>query len=466
MPTGCAIPSALPSGPAPARPSLGMWAAESGRRSTRSPSAGTTATPSAKALAPAGLICTLPQPPVPGFTDPIYYYPHITINANVDSAVIMGAFYTGLSYPAEYHGNLFFADFVRGFIRRLAYDPNTLAWNAVSPDFATGPSGIIGLESGPQGDLYYLLFNTEDNADSELRRIRYALGTNQHPAAVAAATPPNGPAFTYTFSSAGSYDPDGNTPLTYSWNFGDGTPLSSAANPSHTYTTAGVKTVTLIVSDALGLASAPASIKVFPGNSPASAAIVLNNLSAPARPAAYYAGDTWQFNAVNPSDDQPLPANPYAWDVVFHHRTHTHPFLSGLSGASGQFSIPTIGETDSQVWYEVVLRLTDAQGQVSTISKNLTPATTTLNFNTAPSGGVLLLDGSAFITPFSVTRVVGLQTGISAPAQQQINQIPITFLGWSNGAAPSFTFSTPATPLNLIAIYQAPFSNWLPVMSR
>ena len=59
---------------------------------------------------------------------------------------------------------------------------------------------------------------------------------------------------------------------------------------------------------------------------------------------------------------------------------------------------------------------------VSTISKDLVPAITTLDFNTAPSGGVLLLDGSAFITPFSVTRVVGLQTGISAPAQQQINQ--------------------------------------------
>ena len=415
---------------------------------------------------PGGVFCTLPQPPVPGFTDPIYYYPHIVINANVNSAVIMGAFYTGLSYPTEYHDNLFFADFVRGFIRRLAYDPNTLTWNAVSPDFASGPAGIIGLESGPQGDLYYLFFDTEQNGNSELRRIRYSVGTNQYPAAVAAATPPNGPSFTYTFSSAGSYDPDGNTLLTYSWNFGDGTPLSTAANPSHTYTTAGVKTVTLTVTDSLGLPSAPASIKVFPGNSPASAAIVLTNLSAPARTDAYYAGDTWQFSAVNPSDDQPLPATPYSWDVVFHHRTHTHPFLSGLSGAGGQFSIPTIGETDSQVWYEVVLRLTDAQGQVSTISKDLTPATIPLNFNTAPSGGVLLLDGSAFITPFSVTRVVGLQTGISAPAQQQINQIPITFLGWSNGAAASFTFSTPAAPLNLTAIYLAPFSNWLPVLSR
>ena len=95
---------------------------------------------------------------MPGFTDPIYYYPHIVINANVNSAIIMGAFYTGLSYPAEYRGNLFFADFVRGFIRRLAYDPNTLTWNAVSPGFRHRPVRRRRLQHGPQGDLYYLIF--------------------------------------------------------------------------------------------------------------------------------------------------------------------------------------------------------------------------------------------------------------------------------------------------------------------
>ena len=118
------------------------------------------------------------------------------------------------------------------------------------------------------------------------------------------------------------------------------------------------------------------------------------------------------------------------------------------------------------VWYEVVLRVTDAQGQVSTFSKNINPVTTTMNFTTVPAGGQLILDGASVITPFSVTRVVGLQTGLQAPAAQQISGLPFTFVAWSNGASPSFTFSTPATPLSLQAIYRAPFTAWLPVMGR
>ena len=293
-----------------------------------------------------GVLCTPPEPPVPGLVDPIYYYPHTVIGANVNSAVIMGSFYTGALYPPEYLNNLFFADFVRGFIRRLIYDSGTQTWNAASPDFATNGVGIIGLQAGPQGDLYYLSFTSDTAAVSELHRIRYSPGANLPPVAVAAATPnPAQPTMTYDFSSDGSYDPN-NSPITYAWNFGDNT-TSTEQNPIHTYQTTGVKTVTLTVTDSTKLASNPVSIKVFPGNTPASASIVLANITTPARTAGYYAGDTWQYTAANPTDTEPLPANPYSWDVVFHHRTHTHPFLSGLSGAGGQFSIPTIGETDS-----------------------------------------------------------------------------------------------------------------------
>ncbi|MEM7038182.1 MAG: PKD domain-containing protein, partial [Bacteroidota bacterium] len=46
----------------------------------------------------------------------------------------------------------------------------------------------------------------------------------------------------------------GIAPLTYQWDFGDGSPTSNAQNPSHTYTTAGSYTVTLIVTDGLGCA--------------------------------------------------------------------------------------------------------------------------------------------------------------------------------------------------------------------
>ena len=46
-------------------------------------------------------------------------------------------------------------------------------------------------------------------------------------------------------------DPDGDTPVTYAWSFGD-TTTSTVANPSKTYTTPGKYTVSLTVTDARG----------------------------------------------------------------------------------------------------------------------------------------------------------------------------------------------------------------------
>lgn len=52
------------------------------------------------------------------------------------------------------------------------------------------------------------------------------------------------------FSSAGSEDPDG-TIASYAWDFGDGS-TSTAANPTHTYTTAGTYNISLTVTDNAG----------------------------------------------------------------------------------------------------------------------------------------------------------------------------------------------------------------------
>jgi len=72
---------------------------------------------------------------------------------------------------------------------------------------------------------------------------------NQPPVIAANATPRSGPApLVVAFSSSGSSDPEGTT-LTYSWDFGDGSSVSTAANPGHTYQANGVYTARLTISD-------------------------------------------------------------------------------------------------------------------------------------------------------------------------------------------------------------------------
>jgi len=61
-----------------------------------------------------------------------------------------------------------------------------------------------------------------------------------------------------TFDGSRSFDPQGDTPLTFAWDFGDGA-TGTSAQPTHTYPADGVYTVTLTVTDSKGNSSAPAT---------------------------------------------------------------------------------------------------------------------------------------------------------------------------------------------------------------
>lgn len=68
------------------------------------------------------------------------------------------------------------------------------------------------------------------------------------------------------FSSAGSYDPDGNI-ASYAWSFGDGS-SSSSASPSHTYSSAGQYTATLTVTDDKGATTSDSTTVSVSSTSP------------------------------------------------------------------------------------------------------------------------------------------------------------------------------------------------------
>ena len=89
---------------------------------------------------------------------------------------------------------------------------------------------------------------TDDDGATTTRSVEIRSLPNIAPSATASATPNNGRApLNVQLSSAGSIDFDGSI-ASYSWNFGDGSPVSTAANPTHVYA-AGTWTATLTVTD-------------------------------------------------------------------------------------------------------------------------------------------------------------------------------------------------------------------------
>ncbi len=157
------------------------------------------------------------------------------------------------------------------------YDANGVLLAASNPLDALHASIVV---NSPTSATYFLKIDGVGKGDlasgySDYGSFgQYAISGNvsaadgQPPVALAAATPTSGTApLTVNFSSAGSYDPDGSA-ISYSWNFGDGSALSTAANPSHVYA-AGNHTATLTVTDASGAASLTTLlISVSPGAAP------------------------------------------------------------------------------------------------------------------------------------------------------------------------------------------------------
>jgi glucose/arabinose dehydrogenase/single-stranded DNA-binding protein len=350
-----------------------------------------------------------------GLINPIYTYPHNGQSA----AVTSGPVYRGTMFPAAYRGALFFGDYAQGFIKTAQLDSsgNVTAVNVFEPAAGT----VVDLKVAADGSLYYV-----DIFPGELHRISYNT-TSHPPTAVASASTTQGvQPLQVQFSSAGSSDPDGN-PLTFQWDFGDGT-TSASANPVKTFSTRGVYTVRLTVSDGVNqTAATPIVVQV--GLPPTL------NISAPTNGALYRAGDTISYgaSAVDYSGAT-LPDTAFTTEVRFHHGTHVHPFLGPLTSRAGTFTIPTTGEESADTWYEVIIKAADRDGVSTTKSVSIYPRKTHITLKSNPPGLTLTLDGVPTATPYTTEAVVGFQRELAAPPTAvAANGAVYHFMSWSDG---------------------------------
>jgi len=379
-----------------------------------------------------------------GVTYPIYYYSH-----NGGSASITGGDHmVAGNFPPLYTGDYFFGDYVKGEIYRMTLDANNLPVTVET--FATQADSPVHIRVGPDGALYYASINT-----GTIFRVGYVGGTNQQPVAIGTETPGSGLfPLLVQFDGTASFDPDG-VIQTYRWTFGDESPASNNAVASKTYVQNGVFFPTLQVGD--GLATATTSLRLVVGNrAPTS------NILAPANGGNFNAGDVINFSgAASDPEDGSLGASRFSWSVLFHHDTHTHPWLGPTPGISaGSFATADSGETSTNVWYEIRLTATDLGNPIGTNgtlshtrSVNIYPNLGSFTLATSPRTDLgLTLDGVPMTAPVAEPGVVGLKRDIEALSPQTPGDgHTYTFSSWSDAGARLHTITTPAAPTTYTA---------------
>lgn len=357
------------------------------------------------------------------FTPPVHEYPHEGGCVSITG----GAFVPRGLWPAEYDGDYLYADFGCGTIFRLAGDgsgPRTTFLDGLGPVVSLG----FGPAEGGQA-LYYTTFAE----GATLRRIRYVGDGNRPPTAALAATPPSGPSpLDVALDASASADPDGDA-LRYAFDPGDGSPVIETDQPraAHTYRRAGAFVASVVVTDARGAASVPATVRVDPGNTAPVASIGDGA-------GTYEVGERLTVaGGGTDAEDGELAGSALSWTVTLHHAEHTHPLVPPTPGAELSFVAPPPEDLAAvaTTWLEVTLTATDSSGVAATATRRLDPRRVEVTLATDPPGLRVRVNGADLTAPATVTSVQCYPLDVGAPDQRTGDGTPYELASWSDGGA-------------------------------
>jgi len=285
----------------------------------------------------------------------LYHYPTELVSAN--------------KFPAYYDKTLFIMDWTRNWVKEVKLDANGNVLK-INP-FLPSRTWIrpMDMKFGPDGSMYILEWDLAwggaANPNSRILKIDYS-PNGRSPIAVIDADKTNGPTnLAVTFDASSSFDPDG-TAINYAWDFGDGIGTSSAVNPNYTFSTAGVYTVKLTVTNTGGK-SGTSTLEITAGNSEPTVEIVQ-----PVNGGFFDWDDFIQFEVrvTDPEDGSTasgtINCNQLTNQVLVGHDSHGHP-SSQYKSCIGSFQAGAAGHvtTEDELFYLFQSNYTD-QGALNT----------------------------------------------------------------------------------------------------
>jgi len=129
--------------------------------------------------------------------------------------------------------------------------------------------------------------------------------------------------------------------------------------------------------------------------------------------------------------------------------------LGPINGVrQGTFTIASTGHSPRNTSYEISLTVTDADGLSDTRIVAISPVISTLQFDTAPSGIPVFVDGEPEPTPRTYASLVGFQHMIEAQSSYTLGGRRYLFETWSDGGARVHTYTAPEGGGSITATYR------------
>ena len=185
---------------------------------------------------------------------------------------------TNSALPEYYHGKWFIYEWGRSWIKTVTFDSSRTHITQIEdflPDFPI--SKPIDFKIGRDGSIYLLEYGNDyfaNNPDARLVRISYSDRNRPPVANLIASETAGGLPFSPSLSATGSFDPDPEDSLVYTW-YVDGRESGTGMEFTPQLTKAGNHAVRLEVSDKFG-ATAEAGVTLAAGNARPALALATN----------------------------------------------------------------------------------------------------------------------------------------------------------------------------------------------